>query len=435
MGFRLSARFARAVSVGEGLAAFAALLGITVTLQILAGAYASGFGGDGDEASHVVSALMVRDFVAGLDFRHPWQFAQQFYYHYPEVAIGHWPPLLYGALGTWFIIFSASRGASLLFIATLAAATAGTIYCTGKRLIARWAGILAALLFLMSPLVQESSARVTTEHLVTLLMLVSTLCFARFAKTGKIRDGLAFGIVAALSILARGSAWALALVPGLTIALTRRWWLLRQWGLWLSAVPVLVTCVPWYLLTFGMAKDGWVGGAFSFWLEAVPGFSRFIYLALGFTVLFFALAGFWTTLIQGNRRAGVAPEWAALAALALATFGLHCIIPTGVVSRYMVTVIPSILLFSAAGVNNIARRLDARVPTRVPIGIVRIGLGLTLFAAFCAESFALPLSMRNGGYEALVRDLTAQSLKPPAELADILGCVGGRLPGRGRRSS
>jgi hypothetical protein len=85
---------------GEAVAAFAVLLGFVVTLQALGGAYASGFGGYPDEPAHLVTSLMVRDFTAGLDFRHAWQFAQQYYLHYPKVAIGVWPPVFYGALGT-----------------------------------------------------------------------------------------------------------------------------------------------------------------------------------------------------------------------------------------------------------------------------------------------------------------------------------------------
>jgi hypothetical protein len=77
---------------GEGIAAFAVLLGLVVILQVLGGANASGFGGYPDEPAHLVTSLMVRDFIAGLDFRYPWQFAQQYYLHYPEVAIGVWPP-------------------------------------------------------------------------------------------------------------------------------------------------------------------------------------------------------------------------------------------------------------------------------------------------------------------------------------------------------
>ena len=134
------------ISKGEGIVTFAVLLGFMVTLQALGGAYTSRFGGYPDEPAHLVTSLMVRDFIAGLDFRHPLQFAQQYYYHYPKVAIGVWPPVFYGALGTWFLIVGASRGAAIMFIAIVAATTASVIYLTGKRLSGRWAGVLAAIL-------------------------------------------------------------------------------------------------------------------------------------------------------------------------------------------------------------------------------------------------------------------------------------------------
>jgi hypothetical protein len=52
------------ITKGEGIVAFAVLLGFVVILQVLGGAYASGFGGYPDEPAHLVTALMVRDFIA-----------------------------------------------------------------------------------------------------------------------------------------------------------------------------------------------------------------------------------------------------------------------------------------------------------------------------------------------------------------------------------
>ena len=405
------------VSRGEGLIAFTVLLALIMILQILAGVYASGFGGNGkeDELPNLVTSLMVRDFLAGLDFRHPWQFAQQFYYHYPEVAIGVWPPLFYGALGTWFLIVGASRDAGIMFIAIIAAGTASVIYVTGKRLIGRWAGVLAAVLFAASPLVQESSAGVLSEHLTTLGMLVSTLCFAQFARTGKVAHGLAFGTVAAVAILTHGPAWALGLVPGVTLALTGRWYLLRRLGLWLAAVPVLVTCVPWYVFVFALGIYELVGYGPSGYgvsrvVEAVSSLAWIVYSSVGAPVVIFALVGVWKTLIRVKPRTEVMPEWAALAGLAIATFILYCVLPVTFESRYMVPVVPSVVLLSAAGVNEIAHRLGARLP----IGIVRAGLAVMLIAAFSMGSFALPPpQVKNGGYEALVRDVMARVLNVP----------------------
>jgi hypothetical protein len=398
----------RLLGKAETVVAFAVLLGLVVALQMAGGAYASGFGGYPDEPAHVVTSLMVRDFIAGLDFRHPLQFAQQYYFHYPKVAIGVWPPVFYAALGTWFLIAGSSRTTAIIFIAVIAAATASLIYLTGRRLIGRWAGLLAAVLFVASPLVQESSARVMTEHLLTLGMLVSTLCFARFARTGRTGDGLAFGAVATVAILTHGNAWALALVPGITIALTNRWHLLRRVELWLAAIPVLVLCVPWYAFAPSIV-GGRVGGVASLLVEAAPGYVRFIYLGVGLPVALFALLGVWATVARITPRANVAPEWAALAALAIALFVLHCVLPIPVDSRYMVLLIPSLVLFSAAGIEEIARRSAARSW----LGVVRAGLAAALIASFGVETFALPLQLRNGGYGALVQDIDARLSKVP----------------------
>jgi hypothetical protein len=119
---------AHAINKAESVVVFAALLGLVVTLQVLGGAYASGFGGFPEEPAHLVSSLMVRDFLDNLDFRHAWHFAQQYY-----LAIGVWPPGFYAALGMCFLIFGASRASALMFIAIAAATTASVVYFIGKR--------------------------------------------------------------------------------------------------------------------------------------------------------------------------------------------------------------------------------------------------------------------------------------------------------------
>jgi hypothetical protein len=254
---------------------------------------------------------------------------------------------------------------------------------------------------------------VLTEHLTTLGMLVSTLCFARFARTEQIGDGVAFGIVATLAILTHGHAWALGLVPGITLALTNRWYLLRRLGSWLAAVPVLIFCLPWYVFTLSMRHDSWWGDISSFWIQAVPAFTRSIYVGVyvgvGFPVLILASIGVWGAIIRVKPRAKVAPEWAALSGLAVATFLLHCIVPAGLDDRYMVMAVPPVVLLSAAGIDGIAHRFGARLP----IEILRIGLAAALIAAFCAESFAVPMRLEKAGYRALVQDVTGRVSNVP----------------------
>jgi hypothetical protein len=117
-------------------------------------------------------------------------------------------------------------------------------------------------------------------------------------------------------------------------------------------------------LTLNMVEDGLVASGSPFWIQA-PEIGQSTYAALGPAVVLFASIGLWMTINQVGRRAKVLLDWAALAKLAVATFAPHCIIPTGSEGRYvMILLLPSIFLFSAAGVDGIAHRLGASRPLR-----------------------------------------------------------------------
>ncbi len=389
---------------GLVLGIFIIFLAETVALQWIGAAYANGFGSHPDEAAHFVSALMVRDFLAGGHYLHPLAFARDYYLHYPKVAIGHWPPMLYGLLGIWMLVFGASRAAALAFIAIAAAAIATVIQRLGSRLIGGWAGWFAGLTFLALPLTQESSARVMTEQWVTLLTLASAVQVARFMRTERTRDGIMFGVIAAAAILTRGSAWSLVVVPGIALVLSRRYSLLSRPGLWVSAIPILVLCVPWYLLSRGMGEGAWVGytQGTPYVVRAMIAYPTMIGSSLGWSLLLPAGLGLWSAVVRPWRSRQVGPEWASLAALAVATIALHSVVPTGIEPRFMLTVMPTLLLLAAAGVDSLGGWMPIRIARPALCG----GLFLLVALAFLAERFELPTRTRNQGYEALARDLT-----------------------------
>jgi hypothetical protein len=107
-----------------------------------------------------------------------------YYLHYPKVAIGHWPPGLYGILGIWLLAFGASRGAAMLFMATVAAILATITCLVGAARLGWWAGWFAGVALLALPVAQESTGQVMSEHLASLLMLVSCLQFVRAVRLG-----------------------------------------------------------------------------------------------------------------------------------------------------------------------------------------------------------------------------------------------------------
>src|ERR1700686_1788292 len=89
----------------RGIAVVLVFFGATVLLQFLSGAYRAEFSGYPDESAHYVTSLMVRDFIVSLQYTEPMQFANDYYLHYPKVALGHWPPFFYALGGIWMLLF------------------------------------------------------------------------------------------------------------------------------------------------------------------------------------------------------------------------------------------------------------------------------------------------------------------------------------------
>ncbi len=394
--------------VVEPILAALIFLALAILLQKLVGAFSNDFGASSDDAAHFVSAVMVRDFLISGEFSRPIAFAKTFYLHYPKVAIGQWPPFLYLVLGGWMVVVGKSRIAALALVAIAAAATTTLIYLIGRPRIGRSPALMAALVFLLSPLVQQSTAQVMTEHFVTLLMLASALQFARYTSTGRTYDSLLFGVLAAMAILTHGNAWALALVPGLAILLTRRFDLLRRLSLWLSVIPVLITCVPWYLVTTRGIVTSWAAssGASSYPMIAAPFYARAMWQAVGLTVVVMAVVGVWAAVIRPWRSRAVDPVWATLAALMVATLILHCVVPTGLASRFMVAVIPEVVLFAAYGIAWLASAV-AGFSVRLNWSVV---LSLLVALAFLTDTFMLArIPLRFVGFKGPTRLLLAQS--------------------------
>jgi len=76
-------------------AVFLIILLVTLLLQWGSGAHSAALGAEPDEASHYVTGVMIRDYIARGLPGNPVTFAKDFYIHYPRVAFGLWPPLFH----------------------------------------------------------------------------------------------------------------------------------------------------------------------------------------------------------------------------------------------------------------------------------------------------------------------------------------------------
>lgn len=325
------------------------------------GAYGSEFGGHPDEAGHYVTGLMIRDYVAAGFPGPPMTFANEYYRHYPKVALGVWPPFFYVVQTAWTLPFGVGRASMMLLMAALAAVLATQLYGVLRDEFGAPSAGCAALVLLCLPLFREYYAMVMAETLSAVLMFGAAWKFGRYLDDERPADALWFGLCAALAILTKGTGLALAIVAPLALALVGKWPLLKRPALWASAALVAVLAGPWtfWFRNEGRLKGGWLepNPSWHFTGQAIPYYAGKLGLALGFVLVLLMAIGLFVQMLRPRQRRGV---WAAMAALLAGVFVFQCILPVGLEDRHLIPALPAALMFAVAGFHAVIRWWESR---------------------------------------------------------------------------
>jgi hypothetical protein len=334
-----------------------------------------------------MTGLMVRDYLAAKCPWPPMRFAEQYYVHYPKVALGHWPPFFYVALALWMLLTGPARVSLLLLMAVIGASIAAFVYEFLRGEVGRWTALAFSVLTTTIPLMQRSVASVMSDGLVALLCLAAVWFYARYLESERFRSALMFGALAGLALITKGTGVVLAGVPPLAVAAGRRWGLLRKLSFWSPAVVVMAIAGPWYAYQFAAFPDtsiAWAGIG----KAREGGMIDHImtpFKAVGLPLMCLAAIG-----LVGRWFRAATPRWAVLGALALASSVMHCWMHSVKEPRHMLMAVPAVVALAAAGTEIIA---VCRGPfSSLPIAGKRLGLMIVVLLAYFAATFEIPLS-------------------------------------------
>lgn len=358
---------------------------------------------------------MAHDYVTRGFPEAPLPFAKQFYLHYPKVAIGHWPPMMYVLLAGWMLVFPATVHAAIFLMALLAALLAFLLYRIvlrefGSRAIA----VLSGIILLSLPLMERFGGLIMADLPVALWSVCAALAWGRYLDTERPREALLFALFSSLAILTKGDGFLLALLPPLTVLYGRRWGLLRKPSLWLSAALVAVICLPWTILTMKLVTPTMQGHAgWAFTVRALPFYLVQLSRATGSLILGLAALGIVARF--GPKFAPAPPGglWLSMAALLFADVGFHSVVPAGLEPRYLISGTFPVMLFALAGA---AWLCSLSVVSGLPRSIRVAGAAAVITVLFAAFNFHITRKNSFGFAEAAEDILADPSLSQAAVL-------------------
>jgi hypothetical protein len=139
-------------------------------------------------------------------------------------------------------------------------------------------------------------------------------------------------------------------VPVLSILVLRRWDLLKKLSFWLAPVPVVLTALPWTLMTMQITKEGMLDQSVSSYLpEAFQFYVEASWQSFGFIILIGAAAGVGRWVFSSIRRGAASPFAVSMLSFAVALVALYLVSPTGFAARYLLPVAPLLLIATPKG--------------------------------------------------------------------------------------
>jgi hypothetical protein len=350
-----------------GLAVGALAVLIFGGIQLAGGAHTAEFDGYPDEAAHFMTGLMLRDFLVQWPLHHPISWAEQYYLHYPKVALGHWPPLFHGIEAIWWLFVPPSRPSAMLLLGLIGLTAAAAFYHLARELAHRVVAFLAACLLVVSPVFQDSVSLVMADILTLLVgvLLVGTL--AQFCRQRTRAAFLAAGALCLACLMIKGTG--VCLIPALFLAplILGYATVLRRRYLWASVVLLAAAGLGWYLMfNPSLATIGkWAGAG----LGNQHNIGSVGQLA-GYGAVALAVAGFFLTLPQRQ------PMAIASAAVLFSIVGSSFFLGAMNEPRHWIMALPPLLLLSLACLRAV---WELRSAFRVPATVLAAGLLLALF--------------------------------------------------------
>ena len=223
--------------VGIFIVALVVLAGAMISLHALN----SGLSGS-DEGSHFLNGYLIWSYLTEAIGQNPLTYATDFYIHYPKISIGHWPPLYYVFLASFFFVLPHAPFPFMIVNLVVGALPALLVARVVRQVLGLPWAVLAAITYVLIPITLNNTVRLMLDQALAGLCLLAALLWSAYAKEPTLRRGLAYAAITAVAILVKGNGWVLGVFPFFHIALTGRWQVFFNWRTYVAGALALIDC-------------------------------------------------------------------------------------------------------------------------------------------------------------------------------------------------
>jgi len=412
---------ARAWSRAGRLLLFTALFTtVAIWLQWRGGVYRAELDGYPDEAAHLITGLMVRDYAVSGFGKSPVEFAENYYLHYPKVGFGIWPPLYHFVEAAWFLVTPPGKTSAFILQALITGSLAACVAAMALPY-----GILialaAGLALVGMPTVQSFTGMVMADNLMCLIAFLAMVAFTKYSLGWQRRYLYLFGLLAGLALMTKSNAAGLALLPVVALILLRRTKLIFSWPMIGAAIVSLAVALPWQILVMRMWSSATSANKylFDYVMRMLQVHASMYFNMPGMVVFALAMIGFIYEVVIPYYRGAVEARWAALSGLVLGMF-LFGLAPLPPEPRYHVASMAGLCVFAAAALYRIGQRLEVRWGHWASVALV-----LVAAAGYAMTTISIPQREPMGYGEA------ARSLAGRPEFRDAVILVSSENMGEG----
>lgn len=208
-----------------------------------------------DETRHFMTGVFLRDFLWEGGMLRPIAYARDYFLQYPALSILTWPPFFYAVEGAFFSLFGISLLTGKVLVglhATIAAIYIYRLACITHR---PAVGVIAALIWGLSPQVFELSRQVMLEIPTAAYSIAAVFHFYRYLQSGRRSDIVLASLATSAGVLTRFDGFYVFVV--LAILGVANWKAVVERGRDFAIAIALGIClvVPYYL--FMIYQIGW----------------------------------------------------------------------------------------------------------------------------------------------------------------------------------